>query len=92
MTTQRWPTAWLMTDERMGERLWHAIDSAAGNICPIDPARPTGGHRGAARTTAADPATTDPIGTPRPAADPGRPAANAAADTAHGGPPTGRAA
>ena len=26
MTTQRWPTAWLMTDERMGERLWEAID------------------------------------------------------------------
>ena len=29
MTTQRWPTAWLMTDERMGDRLWPAIDCAA---------------------------------------------------------------
>lgn len=26
--TQRWPTAWLLTDERMGERLWPALDSA----------------------------------------------------------------
>jgi thiamine-phosphate pyrophosphorylase len=28
MTTQRWPTAWLMTDERMGDKLWSAIDCA----------------------------------------------------------------
>jgi thiamine-phosphate pyrophosphorylase len=28
MTTQRWPTAWLMTDERMGDRLWPAIECA----------------------------------------------------------------
>jgi len=28
MTTQRWPEAWLMTDERMGERLWPAIECA----------------------------------------------------------------
>lgn len=29
MRTQRWPTAWLMTDERLGERLGEAIDRAA---------------------------------------------------------------
>jgi len=29
MTTQRWPTAWLMTDERMGDRLWPALDCAS---------------------------------------------------------------
>ncbi|WP_114227507.1 MULTISPECIES: thiamine phosphate synthase [Sphingomonas] len=28
MTTQRWPGAWLMTDERMGEKLWPAIECA----------------------------------------------------------------
>lgn len=28
MTTQRWPTAWLLTDERMGDRLWPAIECA----------------------------------------------------------------
>lgn len=28
MTTQRWPSAWLMTDERMGDRLWPALDRA----------------------------------------------------------------
>ena len=28
MTTQRWPGAWLMTDERMGDRLWPALECA----------------------------------------------------------------
>lgn len=28
MTTQRWPAAWLLTDERMGEQLWSALDCA----------------------------------------------------------------
>jgi len=29
MTTQRWPTAWLMTDERLGDRLWDALAAVA---------------------------------------------------------------
>lgn len=28
MSTQRWPTAWLMTDERLGDQLWEALDRA----------------------------------------------------------------
>jgi len=28
MTTQRWPDAWLMTDERMAEKLWPALECA----------------------------------------------------------------
>ncbi|MCW3797721.1 thiamine phosphate synthase [Sphingomonas sp. BN140010] len=29
MTTQRWPTAWLMTDERLADRLWDALAAVA---------------------------------------------------------------